>query len=140
MNDLVFTAFQALGPAATRREVALVAKALRETGDEEVLGLFGAGTDPEPDAAFDREACAAVTGIAERAGVGGFVALDLYTEVIRPGWSPFPTPGGRGAGHRGEFRGKGRRASLRPNKSNCGDGRPRPARRSGPRRPDGSRL
>ena len=96
MNDLVFTAFQALGPAATRREVALVAQALRERGDEEVLRLFGAGTEPEPDAAFDREACAAVTGIAERAGAGGFVALDLYTEVIRPGWSPFRPRGPRG--------------------------------------------
>ena len=95
MSDLVFTAFQALGPAATRREVALVAKALRERGDEEVLGLFGAGTEPEPDAAFDHEACAAVAEIAERAGAGGFVALDLYTEVIRPGWSPFPTRGPR---------------------------------------------
>lgn len=108
MNDLVFTAFQALGPAATRREVALVAKALRETGDEEVLGLFGAGTDPEPDAAFDREACAAVTGIAERAGVGGFVALDLYTEVIRPGWSPFPTRGAEGRAAAANFEGRGR--------------------------------
>ena len=64
MSDLVFTAFQALGPAATRREVALVAKALRERGDEEVLGLFGAGTEPEPDAAFDHDACAAVAEIA----------------------------------------------------------------------------
>lgn len=39
---------------------------------------------------FDHEACSAVTEIAERAGAGGLVALDLYPEVIRPGWSPFP--------------------------------------------------
>jgi hypothetical protein len=33
---------------------------------------------------FDHEACAAVTEIAERAGAGGLVALDLYTEVRAP--------------------------------------------------------
>lgn len=87
MSDLVFAAFRALGMAATKREIALVAKALRESGDKEALAL------PEPDPAFDREAYASVTEIAERAGAGGFVALDLYTEVIRPGWAPFPAPG-----------------------------------------------
>ena len=86
MSGLVFNAFRALGPTATRREIATVAKALRESGDEEVLALFR----PPGGEYFDHEACAAVTEIAEEAGAGGFVALDLYTEVIRPGWLPFP--------------------------------------------------
>jgi hypothetical protein len=56
-----------------------------------VFALFG---EPGPDAPFDHEACAAVAEIAVRAGAGGLVALDLYTEFLRPGWSPFPAPGG----------------------------------------------
>jgi hypothetical protein len=90
VSELVFAAFKALGMAATRRDVARVAKALRETGDADVFALFG---EPDPDGAFDREACAAVAEIANRAGAGGLVALDLYTEFVRPGWSPFPAPG-----------------------------------------------
>ena len=91
MSGLVFNAFRALGPGATRREVALVAEALRESGEEEVLALFRLpGCDY-----FDHEAYAAVAEIAERADAGGFVALDLYTEVIRPGWLPFPVPGAK---------------------------------------------
>jgi hypothetical protein len=86
VSALLFNAFRALGPGATRSEVAAVAKALRESGDEEALALF----QPPGGEYFDREACDAVAGIAEQAGAGGFVALDLYTEVIRPGWSPFP--------------------------------------------------
>jgi hypothetical protein len=91
VSDLVFAAFQALGMGPSKREIALVAKAIRESEDEEALALFRAGSQPDP--VFDRVACAAVTEIAERAGAGGLVALDLYTEVIRPGWSPFPALG-----------------------------------------------
>ena len=49
---------QAIGPPGPeyRREVALVAKAIRESGDEEALVLFGVGAEPHPDPAFDREA------------------------------------------------------------------------------------
>ena len=54
-----------------------------------MFDLFG---EPGPDAPFDREACAAVAEIAVRAGAGGLVALDLYTELLQPGWSPFPAP------------------------------------------------
>ena len=45
MSELVVGAFQAIGPPGPgyRREVALVAKAIRESGDEEALALFGAG-------------------------------------------------------------------------------------------------
>jgi hypothetical protein len=93
MSELAFAAFRALGVAPTGRELALVARAIRESGDEEALALFGAGPEPEQDPAFDREACAAVAEVAERAGAGGLVTLDLYTEVINPGWSPFPATG-----------------------------------------------
>jgi hypothetical protein len=91
VSELVFAAFEALGMAATRRDVARVAEALRAAGDPGAFALFGA---PGPDAPFDHEACAAVGEIAARAGAGGLVALDLYTEFLRPGWSPFPTPEG----------------------------------------------
>jgi hypothetical protein len=85
VTELLHAAFHALGPAATRREVALVAQALRESGDDATLAMFR----PLDGAYFDRESCAAVTEVAERAGAGGFVGLDVYTAVIRPGWSPF---------------------------------------------------
>jgi hypothetical protein len=53
---------------------------------KETLALFR----PPGSEYFDREACAAITEVAEQAGAGPFVGLDLYTEVIRPGWRPFP--------------------------------------------------
>ena len=37
MSELVFAAFKALGMGANKREVALVAKALRATGDADVF-------------------------------------------------------------------------------------------------------
>jgi hypothetical protein len=90
VTRLVHAAFQALGPVASRRDAALVARALRASGDEEALALFGVGPEVEPDAPFDDGACDAVTAVAEDAGAGPFVALDLYTEMVRPGWTPFP--------------------------------------------------
>ena len=48
------------------------------------------GLEPEPEPAFNREALAAVEEVAEQAGADALVALDLYTEVVNPGWSPFP--------------------------------------------------
>jgi hypothetical protein len=70
VSELVVQAFRAIGPPGPRyrREVALVAKALRDSGDQEALALFGAGPDPEPDPAFNHEALAAVQEVAERAG------------------------------------------------------------------------
>lgn len=88
MSGLLFSAFQALGAGPSRREIATVARALRESGDEETLALFR----PLEGENFDREACAAVSEVAEQAGAGPFVGLDLYTEVTRPGLSPFPFP------------------------------------------------
>jgi len=91
VSQLVFRAFQAIGPPGPqyRREVALVAKAIRESGDEEALALFGVGAEPAPDPAFDREACARVTEVAEHAGADGLTALDVYTAVVNPNWAPF---------------------------------------------------
>jgi hypothetical protein len=88
VSGLLLSAFRALGPGATRREIATVAKALRESGDEETLALFR----PPGGDYFDHKACDAVIEIAEQAGAGPFVGLDLYVQTIRPGWSPFPVP------------------------------------------------
>ena len=76
----------ALGSDPTRREVALVARAIRSSGDERALALF-----PADDVHFDH--VGPVQELAVRAGVDAFVALDLYTEVVFPGWSPFPESG-----------------------------------------------
>ena len=83
-------ALRALVPDPTRREVVLVAAAIRASGDEEALGLFG--VDPESEPVFDSEACGRVKEAAGRAGLNGFDALDLYTEVACPGSLPFPNP------------------------------------------------
>lgn len=67
-----------------------MAKALRASGDPEIYELFGIGPEPIPDAPFERDRAQAVEEVAEAADAGPFVALDLYTEMVRPGWSPFP--------------------------------------------------
>ena len=67
----------------------LVAKAIRESGDGEALALFGTGREPDPDPVFDHDALVRVAEVAERAGAGWHVALDLYTAVVNPGWAPF---------------------------------------------------
>ena len=95
MTRLVHQAFKVLAADSSRADIAVVARALRESGDPEVLALFGTGREPIPDAPIDREALDAVTAIAAEAGASGFVALDLYTEMIRPGWTPFPVRTGR---------------------------------------------
>jgi hypothetical protein len=92
--DLVFAAFKALAADASGGDIALVAKALRASGDPEVYELFGIGPEPIPDAPFEGDRAEAVEEVAEAADAGPFVALDLaldlYTEMVRPGWSPFP--------------------------------------------------
>jgi hypothetical protein len=98
VTDLVQAAFRALGPAARRHEVEVVARALRESDDAEALALFGLeSATPVAEPVFDQEACSRVQEIAEAAGAGPFVGLDLYTEMANPGWSPFPTPSGADA-------------------------------------------
>ena len=74
MTELVAAAFRALGAGPTVRELALVAKALHASGDEATLALFD---EPESYGDGYRRLCE----IAERAGAGSFVALDLYVEV-----------------------------------------------------------
>ncbi len=91
MSDLAAPSVSGDRPARPeyRREVALVAKAIRESGDEEALALFGAGREPDPDPTFDHDALVRVAEVAERAGAGWHAALDLYTAVVNPGWAPF---------------------------------------------------
>jgi hypothetical protein len=77
MTELAVAAFEALGAGPTRRELALVARALRESGDEETVALFA-----EP---FSKDGWSRLAELAEQAGASGFVALDLYVEVANPG-------------------------------------------------------
>jgi hypothetical protein len=72
VSALLFNAFRALGSAATRPEIALVAKALRESGDEEARALLEAD-DFEP-----------LNAIAYETGAYGFVALDLVMAYRNP--------------------------------------------------------
>jgi hypothetical protein len=72
VSALLFNAFKALGPAATRREIALVAAALRDSGDEEAAALLSAANlDP-------------LYAIADEARAYGFVALDLVMAYRNP--------------------------------------------------------
>jgi hypothetical protein len=78
VSALLFNAFRALGPAASRREIALVAAALRKSGDEEVARLLDYATHPD---AWER--CVAM---ADEAGAYAFVALDLAVAFHNPGY------------------------------------------------------
>lgn len=73
MSDLLPRAFTALGMGPTRREIALVAQTLRDSGDEAVLVI--------ERAACRREEFRALVELAEAAGSSAFVALDLTTYV-----------------------------------------------------------
>jgi hypothetical protein len=76
MSALLLSAFKALGPGPTRREIATVASALRESGDEGVGRLLNDEENPQE---WDR--CCA---IADEAGAYGFVALDLALACHNP--------------------------------------------------------
>ena len=76
MSALLLNAFKALGPGPTRREVAQVASALRESGDEEVGRLLDWEEHPQ-----DWDRCCA---IADEAGAFGFVALDMALAYYNP--------------------------------------------------------
>lgn len=73
MSGLLLNAFRALGPGATRREIASVAAALRNSGDEEVEGLLG-----------DCEGWERLEAIADEGGAYGLVALDLVMAFRNP--------------------------------------------------------
>ena len=77
MSELIGKAFEALGPAPSSRELALVAAALE--GEHDAFWL----------AANDQVAFAALTEVALANGSSGFVALDLVTTVTTSG-SPRP--------------------------------------------------
>lgn len=76
MSALRLHAFRALGPGPTRREIALVATALRDSGDEDVGPLLDYTSNP---AGWDR--CVAMS---DEAGAYGFVALDLALAFHNP--------------------------------------------------------
>lgn len=80
MSALLFNAFRALGPGPTRPEVALVAKALRESGDVAVGPLLDFENHPE---LWDR-----CSEMADEAGAYGFVQLDLAVAFHNPAISP----------------------------------------------------
>jgi hypothetical protein len=76
VSALLFNAFKALGMGPSRRELGLVATAIRESGDEEALALWGDHYGPQ----YRR-----LGELAVAAGSRGLVALDLYVEVDNPG-------------------------------------------------------
>jgi hypothetical protein len=78
VSALLFNAFRALGPGPSSREIALVAAALRESGEEEVGRLLDYAKHPD---AWER--CVA---IADEAGAYAFVALDLAVAFHNPGY------------------------------------------------------
>jgi hypothetical protein len=76
MTALLVQAFTALGMGPSMTETALVASALRASGDRATLALFEGDTK----AAMER-----LEAVAVEAGSCGLVALDLLTEVVNPG-------------------------------------------------------
>jgi hypothetical protein len=90
VSALALRALSALAAGPERREVRLVAAAIRECGDAETLSLFGLPQEG-PGPVFDRVALARVEELAEEAGASSLTALDLYAYVVAgPDWSPFP--------------------------------------------------
>lgn len=79
MSALLLNAFGALGPGPTRREVALVATALRESGEADEVGrLLNYEENPG-----DWDRCCEIV---DEAGASGFVALDLAVALHNPGY------------------------------------------------------
>ena len=71
MSELLARAFAALGPAPTDRELALVADAVRNSGDEEAIAAL--------EADYDDPAWKELDAVAIESGASAFVALDLKT-------------------------------------------------------------
>jgi hypothetical protein len=92
VSELLELAIRALGPAASKPEIKMVAGALRSSGDAEALAVFGLPADgtTDPDPAFDHEACRRVQEIAVEVGAGALTGLDLYAWTVNPTWDTFP--------------------------------------------------
>lgn len=86
MSDLTAAALGTLGACPSRAELAVVATALRDSGDPDVTALFGG-------AGWNSERCSAVMEFASEVGASGFTALDLYTEFAAPEWAPLGAGG-----------------------------------------------
>ena len=87
MTELLEGAFRALGSAPSDRELRLVAKTLRQSGDEETVELLEDAVDTMGDR-DDRLAWDEVLEIAERTEVYGFVALELVCHFGNPNFGP----------------------------------------------------
>jgi hypothetical protein len=78
---MVFAALRALGGRAGPDELETVARTLRETGDPEVMALFGLGTPITEKEAWRRF----IALVQERDTALRFAALDLFSEMTSPG-------------------------------------------------------
>lgn len=76
MSALLFNAFRAVGAAATAQEIASVAQALHQSGDQKVGTLL--------DYVSKREGWRRCVAMADEAGASGFVALDLAVAYHNP--------------------------------------------------------
>jgi hypothetical protein len=86
VTDLLSAAFTVLGTAPSTDELELVGRGLRETGDEQTLGLMRrAGAEIDTGAVY-RPAYTEVGEIAQAAGADLFTVLDLIVEVTSPDW------------------------------------------------------
>jgi hypothetical protein len=80
VSELLERAFGALGPAPTYRELVLAVATIRESDDEEAIGMLEAALE-------DGLRASALDELALASGSSGFVALDLLTEFSNPGGS-----------------------------------------------------
>lgn len=89
MSELLARAFSALGPAPTARELELVADALADSGDEDVVSVLGRAAEG------DREAFKALSAVAAVAQAGkvilaldndeaGRKAMDRFAGALQP--------------------------------------------------------
>jgi hypothetical protein len=79
-RELLARAFGALGDGPTYEEMELVARTLRNSGDQALLDAFSDAVL----AGDDRETLEVIYQLANRAGAGPFVALDLLVAVTNP--------------------------------------------------------
>lgn len=78
MNPLLERAFMALGKAPTKRELALVAETLVESGDKAAIAVLEAAGFGPPFVGI-----AELQDLASASGSSAFVALDLICEFAK---------------------------------------------------------